>query len=440
MEVLIAFLGLVVGLIVGWFFAQKNEKTKQQSVADLMVEKEKSHAEKATFLQTTLQATTAELKALQIKYESIQLNAATLKQQNENLLQKNKEQLTEFENNQQRLTKEFELLANKALQLNNQKMTEQNEQQLKSVLEPLKEKINLFEKRVNDTHLESEKDRSALKEQLRTLSDINKKMSEEALNLTKALKGDNKKQGNWGELILEKVLEKSGLVNGREYVTQQSFQSEDGSRLQPDVVINLPENKHLVIDSKVALVAYERYVATDDADNETQVLYLKEHIAAIRQHIKNLSSKNYHQLYQIHSPDFVLLFIPIESAFSLAISHDNELYNDAFDKNVVIVSPATLLATLRTIANVWKQEYQNENAREIAKYGADLYDKFVGFIEDLNKVGAKIEDAQKAYKDAQNKLHEGKGNLVRRAEHMKSLGLKAGKQIPQELLHKAKED
>ena len=264
-------------------------------------------------------------------------------------------------------------------------------------------------------------------------------MSEEALNLTKALKGDSKKQGNWGELILEKVLEKSGLTKGREYDVQQSFTMEDGSRLQPDVIIRLPDSKNLIVDSKVSLVAYERYIASDDDDKASQDAFLKEHILSIRTHIKGLSGKNYQNLYGVGSPDFVLLFIPIEPAFILSISTDNDLYNDAFDKNVVLVSPTTLLATLRTIANVWKQEYQSQNAMEIAKQGADMYDKFVAFTEDLIKVGKLMDDSKKTYSEAMNKLYDGKGNLVRRAENMKKLGIKASKQLPQGLVDRAEE-
>ena len=439
MEILAVIVSLLIGLAIGYFFSIKIQQTKSEAELLLLNEKEKNHLEKINALQNETQQRKDEAVLLLQKNESLNIKLATALQESQSLQTKINEIKLEFANTNEKYTKEFENLANKILNDNSQKIATQNETQLKSILDPLKEKITHFEKRVNDTHLESEKERSALKEQLRTLSEINKKMSEEALNLTKALKGDNKKQGNWGEFILEKILEKSGLVKGREYSAQQSFTTEDGSRLQPDVIINLPDNKSLVVDAKVSLVAYEKYVATDDADNDTQAVFLKEHIHSIQSHVKNLSSKNYHQIYNINSPDFVLLFIPIESAFSLAISHDNDLYTDAFDKNVVIVSPATLLATLRTIANIWKQENQNINALEIAKYGADLYDKFVGFIEDLKKVGVKLEDAQKAYDEAEKKLYEGKGNLVRRAEHMKSLGLKASKQIPAEILHKSTE-
>jgi DNA recombination protein RmuC len=293
---------------------------------------------------------------------------------------------------------------------------------------------------VNETHNESEKERSALREQLRIMADMNKRMSDEALNLTKALKGDSKKQGNWGELILEKVLEKSGLTKGREYDVQQSFTLEDGSRLQPDVIVHLPDGKNIIVDSKVSLVAYERYMSSADDDKVIHEVHLKEHINSLRMHVKGLSGKSYQNLYGIGSPDFVLLFIPIESAFSLAISHDNEMFNDAFEKNVVLVSPTTLLATLRTISNVWKLEDQTQNAIEIARQGGDLYDKFVSFVEDLIKVGKLMDDSKKSYSEAMNKLYDGKGNLINRAEKMKKLGVKANKQLPQGLLDRAIEE
>jgi DNA recombination protein RmuC len=373
------------------------------------------------------------------KSGSLQMDIATLQTKNDNLIEKLTEQKTQLEDLQARFTKEFENLANRILDDKSKKFTEQNEAQLKNILDPLKDRIRDFEKRVNETHNESAIERSALKEQLRIMSDMNKRMSEEALNLTKALKGDSKKQGNWGELILEKVLEKSGLTKGREYDVQQSFTMEDGSRLQPDVIIRLPDSKNLIVDSKVSLVAYERYIASDDDDKASQDAFLKEHILSIRTHIKGLSGKNYQNLYGVGSPDFVLLFIPIEPAFILSISTDNDLYNDAFDKNVVLVSPTTLLATLRTIANVWKQEYQSQNAMEIAKQGADMYDKFVAFTEDLIKVGKLMDDSKKTYSEAMNKLYDGKGNLVRRAENMKKLGIKASKQLPQGLVDRAEE-
>ena len=428
LQIVFLVIGIGLGLVIG-FLAFRKKDDSGEKVSEAITDSLKREAQSAK----------DEIIQERSKSESLQIERTRLQTENNNLIEKLKEQKTQLEDLQERFSKEFENLANRILDDKSKKFTEQNEAQLKNILDPLKDRIRDFEKRVNETHNESAIERSALKEQLRIMSDMNKRMSEEALNLTKALKGDSKKQGNWGELILEKVLEKSGLTKGREYDVQQSFTLEDGSRLQPDVIIHLPENKNLIVDSKVSLVAYERYISSDDDDKDAQEAFLKEHIASIRTHIKGLSGKSYHNLYGIGSPDFVLLFIPIEPAFILSISSDNELYNDAFDKNVVLVSPTTLLATLRTIANVWKQEYQSQNAMEIAKQGADMYDKFVAFVEDMIKVGKFMDDSKKTYSEAMNKLHEGKGNLVRRAENMKKLGVKAGKQLPQGLVDRAEE-
>jgi DNA recombination protein RmuC len=434
-QIVFLVIGVALGLVIGYLLFRGNGASTEA------VQNERARAAEAVAdsLRADIQASKAELGQERSKSESLQIKLAAQQKESENLIQRLAEQKTQLEDLQAQFKKEFENLANRILEEKSKRFTEQNETQLKSILDPLKDRIQNFEKRVNETHNESEKERSALKEQLRIMSEMNKRMSEEALNLTKALKGDSKMQGNWGELILEKVLEKSGLTKGREYDVQQSFTLEDGSRLQPDVVLRLPDNKNLIIDSKVSLVAYERYVVADDADKAQKESYLKEHLNSVRAHIKGLSGKNYHNLYGIGSPDFVLLFIPIEPAFILSISMDNELYNDAFDKNVVLVSPTTLLATLRTIANVWKQEYQSQNAMEIARQGADMYDKFVAFTEDLIKVGKLMDDSKKTYSEAMNKLYEGKGNLVRRAETMKKLGIKASKQLPQGLVDRAEE-
>jgi DNA recombination protein RmuC len=338
----------------------------------------------------------------------------------------------------EQLQKDFNLLANKILEEKSQKFVEKNDQQLRSILEPLKDRITEYEKKVTETHRHADIERASMKEQLRQMTEMNARMSQDALNLTKALKGDAKTQGNWGELILEKILEKSGLTKGREYSVQQSFVSEDGNRLMPDVVINLPEDKHIIIDSKVSLVAYERFVSSEDDIERAQ--FLKEHQLSLRAHIKNLSGKAYHQLYQINSPDFVLLFVPIESAFALAVKDNEEIYNEAFDKNIIIVSTSTLLATLRTISNIWDQEKQTQNALEIAKKGADLYDKFVGFTEDLIMVGKRLNESTTAYQGAMNKLTDGNGNLIKRVEDFKKLGLKTSKAISQALVDRADKD
>jgi len=334
---------------------------------------------------------------------------------------------------QQKFQLEFQNVANKLLDEKSQKFVETNRANLDVLLNPLKENIKAFEEKVDKVYNMEAAERNTLKGVITQLMDLNKLISNEAQNLTKALKGDNKKQGNWGEVILERVLERSGLVKDQEYRMQASLTSSDGSRFQPDVIIDLPDEKHLVIDSKVSLIAYERLVNCETEDERK--LYSKAHVESIRSHVMGLSAKNYHDLYQINSPDFVLLFIPIESSFSFAVQIDAELFSDAWDKRVVIVSPSTLLATLRTIASIWKQERQNRNVLEIARLSGAMYDKFVGFVTDMESIGKNIKQSQGAYDNAISKLTEGNGNLTKTAEKIKSLGAKANKQIEQKYLN-----
>jgi DNA recombination protein RmuC len=306
---------------------------------------------------------------------------------------------------------------------------------MKNILSPLQDKILHFEKKVENTHKESIDYHAALRQQILGLSEMNAQMSKETLNLTKALKGDSKMQGNWGELVLERVLEKSGLEKGREYEVQQSFTTAEGNRVFPDVVINLPDGKKMIVDSKVTLTAYERYINEDNDDLKAQ--HLKDHVLAIKRHVEQLGDKNYHDLYQIESPDFVLLFIPMEPAFALALNEDTTLYNKAFEKNIVIVTPSTLLATLRTIDSMWANQKQQENALEIARQAGALYDKFEGFVTDLIKIGKKIDESKVEYSGAMNKLVEGKGNLITSVEKLKKMGAKAKKSLPESIINRA---
>jgi len=352
----------------------------------------------------------------------------------ENLQKLYDQREAEVEMRQIQLRKDFELLANKILEEKSEKFTLQNKENIKNILSPLQEKIQVFEKKVDDTQKESISMHSALKEQLLGLKDLNQQMTKEATNLTKALKGDSKMQGNWGELVLERVLEKSGLEKDREYFVQQSFTLPDGTRVLPDVVLNLPNSKKMIIDSKVSLTDYERFV---NADEDERPLFLKAHINSIRRHVDQLSDKNYHDLYDIESPDFVLLFIPIEPAFAIAINEDNALYNKAFEKNIVIVTPSTLLATLRTIDTMWNNEKQQRNAIEIARQAGALYDKFEGLVKDLTGVGKKIDDAKKDYSSAMNKLVDGRGNLITSVQKLKKMGAKAKKSLPEKILQRA---
>lgn len=333
---------------------------------------------------------------------------------------------------QQRFKLEFENIANKVLDEKTAKFTEQNRTNLDLILNPFKENIKAFEEKVDKVYKSESDERNILKGVISQLMDQSKQIQEDANNLTKALKGDSKKQGNWGEVILERVLERSGLIKDREYRIQASLSAAEGSRMQPDVIIDLPDDKHIVVDSKVSLVAYERLVTAEtEIEKET---YLKQHLLSIKNHIQGLSGKNYQDLYQINSPDFVLLFIPIESSFGIAVQQDAELFNYAWDRKVVLVSPSTLLATLRTIASIWKQERQNRNVLEIARLSGSMYDKFVGFLTDMESIGRNIRQSQDAYDKALNKLSTGTGNLSSTSEKIKKLGAKATKQIDTKFL------
>jgi DNA recombination protein RmuC len=362
------------------------------------------------------------------------LDYAKLESEFKNLQKKNLEQSQEVIQLQEKFTKEFENLANKILDEKTDKFTALNKENIKNILTPLQEKITHFEKKVEDTHKASIGQHASLKEQILGLKDLNLKMSKEATNLTKALKGDTKLQGNWGELVLERVLEKSGLEKNREYFVQKSFVNDNGDRVLPDVVISLPDNKKMIVDSKVSLVHYEQYV--NEEDETLRESFLKEHVNSIKRHVEQLGDKSYHDLYKIDSPDFVLLFIPIEPAFAIALNLDNSLYNKAFERNIVIVTPTTLLATLRTIDTMWNNEKQQKNAVEIARQAGALYDKFHNLMLDLMGVGKDIDKAKLNYSFAMNKLYEGKGNLITSVEKIKKLGAKAKKSLPESVLNK----
>lgn len=333
---------------------------------------------------------------------------------------------------QQRFKLEFENIANKVLEEKTARFTEQNRTNLDIILNPLKENIKAFEEKVDKVYKSESDERNVLKGVISQLMNQSKQIQEDANNLTKALKGDSKKQGNWGEVILERVLERSGLIKDREYRIQTSLSSSEGGRMQPDVIIDLPDDKHVIVDAKVSLVAYERLVAADT--DEDRDIYIKQHIISIKNHIQGLSGKNYHELNGVNSPDFVLLFIPIESSFGIAVQQDAELFNYAWDRKVVIVSPSTLLATLRTIASIWKQERQNRNVLEIARLSGSMYDKFVGFLTDMESIGRNIRQSHDAYDKALNKLSTGTGNLSSTSEKIKKLGAKATKQIDTKFL------
>lgn len=355
----------------------------------------------------------------------------------DNLKQKNEEQKAEVEKLQEKFTKEFENLANKILDQKSEKFTSLNKQNIESILDPLQKKIKEFEEKVSKSDSESVKRHAELGEKLKSLNEQSLKISEDATNLTKALKGDTKMQGNWGEMVLERVLERSGLQKDSEYFVQQSFNTEEGKRVMPDVIIHLPGDKKMVVDSKVSLNAYERYINEPEEDNKKA--HLKNHLISVRNRVNELGNKNYHSLYQMESPDFVLLFIPIESAFAIASNEYPGLYGDAFEKNIIIVTPTTLLAVLKTIDSMWQNEKQKQNAIQIATQAGALYDSFTNLTDELLKIGRQIGTVQNSYEGAMKKL-TGKGNLIRRVEKLKKLGAKASKQLDQKLLNRAENE
>ena len=438
-NLLIALIFSVIGLFIG------------KLISKLQIEKEKSSSEKekntleiqnntlnqsVKNLETKLEELQSELKFIQKEKESLISDKTRLETEFKNTSEKLHDNKGELEKLNEKFTKEFENLANKILDEKSSKFTEQNKENIKNILNPLQEKIKGFEDKVEKTHKESIDYHAALRQQILGLKELNQQMSKETLNLTKALKGDNKMQGNWGELVLERVLEKSGLEKNREYFVQQSFTNDDGKRVLPDVVIHLPDNKKMIVDSKVSLVAYEQYINAEDDDLKER--FIKEHINSLKRHVEQLSDKKYEDLYKIESPDFVLLFIPIEPAFAVALNADTNLYNKAFEKNIVIVTPSTLLATLRTIDTMWNNEKQQRNALEIARQAGALYDKFQGLLTDLITIGKRIDDSKKEYSSAMNKLVDGRGNIITSIEKLKKMGAKAKKALPEKIIERAK--
>jgi len=434
MEIYLIILSALVIILLFIFIRTKPSSggISQVQLDQLNISKAKAE-ERAENLRMELDFLKKELEAEREKVSeamrSLESSRSYLKSQQEKI----DEQKAEIRNNQEKFNKDFELIASRILEEKTKRFTEENRNNLDIILNPFKENIKAFEEKVEKVYKAESDERNVLKGHINQLIEQSNLMNLETQNLTKALKGDNKKQGNWGEMILERVLERSGLVKDQEYRIQASHQSSEGGRFQPDVVIDLPDDKHLIIDAKVSLIAYERLVNIETEDDRD--LFTKHHIASIRNHINELSSKNYSELYKINSPDFVMLFIPIESSFGIAVQKDAELFNFAWDKRVVIVSPSTLLATLRTIASMWKQERQNRNVMEIARLSGEMYDKFIGFVGDMEGIGKNIRQSQDAYDKALNKLSSGRGNLSITAEKIKKLGAKTGKQLDQKFIN-----
>ena len=451
MEILYIILAFILGAVLAYFIlksssvSRKSYEELQQNfnqkeadfnriIAEISAEN-KAQIQKIAEQQELNERQNSEIKDLQNDKNQLIGLKSQLAAQNESLQQLLDSQKEEIVKIQEEAKLQFENLANKILEEKTLKFTEQNQQNLKNILNPLQEKITDFEKKVENTHKESIDYHAALRQQILGLKEMNLQMSKETLNLTKALKGDSKIQGNWGELVLERVLEKSGLEKGREYEIQKSFTTEEGNRVQPDVIINLPDGKKMIVDSKVSLTAYEKYINEEDDEQKTN--FLKEHVNSLKRHVEQLGSKNYQHLYQMESPDFVLLFIPIEPAFAIALNEDTQLYNKAFERNIVIVTPSTLLATLRTIDSMWTNQKQQENAYEIARQAGALYDKFDGFVTDLVKIGKKMDEAKTEYEGAMNKLVDGKGNLITSVQKLKIMGAKAKKSLPDAILNRA---
>ncbi len=421
------FVALAVGLFVGagiiWLV--------QRALITRLTEQLFASEQNLQRLATEHDALTLLQNQLTIKKNELSTEIAKLATTLELERSQTKEKLEFRENTEKQLSNQFKILADEILEEKSRKFTDQNKTNLDQILEPLKIKISEFQGKVQEVYIQEGKDRSALSEQVKQLMALNNQLSDDAHNLTQALKGQSKAQGNWGELILERVLEASGLRKGHEYNVQVSHVREDGTRVQPDVVIHLPENRHLIVDAKVSLTAYEIH-ANADNDPERNAA-IKKHLESVRSHIKELSEKNYQQLYGLQSFDFVLMFIPVEPAFMLAISHDNNLWLESWNKNILLVSPSTLLFVVRTVAHLWKQEQQNRNAQEIASRGAELYNKLAGFVDDLNMLGKRLQQAQISYDDAYSKFSKGKGNVIRQAEMLKQLGVKPTKPLSQNL-------
>ena len=418
--------GIVAGFAAGFVLAFLIQKSKQALLAAQIAS-----------AQTEKDNAATELEKMRAELATKMVEQATTVTKMEGLKEQLAEQKQAMADLQKRLTTEFENMANRILKERAAELSETSKKDLSAILNPLKDNIAEFKQQVREAYSLEMRDKAGLREQLKLLTEQNARISDEANNLTKALKGDVKQQGNWGEIVLERVLEMSGLHIGREFEREAVSKDDNDANKRPDVIVHLPDNKHVVIDSKVSLVAYDRLV--NAPDNAAYEMALKEQVASLKKHVNELAAKNYPNLPGLNAPDFVLMFVPIEAMFSVAVDADKNLFAYAWEKKIVIVSPTTLLATLRTIASIWQQENQTKNAFEIARLGGVLYDKMVGFIDDFQKIKRSLDAADKAYNDALGKMSTGKGNMLNTATRIKELGAKAGKTIPQNLLQDAGE-
>jgi len=452
MEFLYIAIGILKGMIIAWLILRKKLNIAAASHREDLLKKENAFIlekseldqsqmrfeERANNLQSEKQELQTKLIYEREKNEKLTRSVSISETERKNLEEKLETQKKELEELQKRFTSEFENIANKILKENSKEFSSSNQKNMNEILSPIKDKLISFEKKVEETYDKELRDKISLREEVKKLYDLNTKISDEANNLTKALKGDVKKQGNWGEVVLERILERSGLTKGQEYDKEVAMKNDDGQSIRPDVIIRLPEEKHIIVDSKVSLVAYERFV--NASSDEERDVFQKDHITSFKSHIKGLADKHYQSSGSLNTPDFVLMFVPIESSFAVAVQADQELFGYAWDNKIVVVSPSTLLATLRTISSIWKQENQNKNVMEIARQGGALYDKFVGFVEDLMKLGKQMDGSQKLYQESMKKLCDGTGNLVGRAEKIRTLGAKVKKKLPQALLDRTSEE
>lgn len=430
MEMMYAIIGgLLVGALIGYLVRMVQRPVGSADKSEL--ELEQARGEISRF-QNELERVQSEWSKDREQLMEVNAQKASLQSDLGHLNEKLKTQKEELEGLQEQFTIRFKNLAQEILEEKSKKFTEQNKTNIGDILSPLKERIEKFEKRVEETHQNSLKMNTSLGEQIKNLKELNVQITKEAENLTKALKGDSKAQGNWGEMQLEIILEKAGLQKDVHYYKEQNFKNEEGANQRLDYIVKLPDDKTLVLDSKVSLTAYSSYFNTEEEHAREQ--HLKDHLLSINKHIKDLGDRNYQQLYEITQPDYVMMFVANEPALTLALKEDPELYEKALNRNIVLVSTTTLLATMRTISYIWKQDLQNKNALEIARQAGALYDKFVNFSEDLIKVGKSIETTQKTYQEAAKKLYEGQDNLVRKTERLKELGAKTSKQMDQRLL------
>jgi DNA recombination protein RmuC len=431
MEIVFLLMGIVLGALVAWFAVRlKSAAGHQTTLSALAAEQERNKAMQQQ--QTELKK---EAESERLKNTELTRNLSATEADYRNLEEKLSERKKEVEELQHQFAIQFKNLANDILDEKTKKFTEQNKTNLSEILNPLREKITDFEKKVEQTNKESIDRNAALREQLTNLKELNQQITKEASNLSKALKGDTKTQGTWGEIQLEAILERAGLQKDIHYFRERNFKDDAGQNYRPDYVIKLPDEKYLVLDSKVSLTAYSEYYNTTEEPEQQK--WLKVHLDSIYSHIKILSERNYQNLYEINQPDYVMMFVANEPALTLALKEDNSLYEKALDKNIALVSATTLLATLRTIGYIWKQDMQNKNALEIARQAGALYDKFQALTDDLTKVGNNLKTTQASYQDAMNKLVEGKDNLVRKTERLKELGAKATKQLDKRLLDRA---